>query len=128
MCCVSPKRRRLLGTMAALAGGLVPGLPAAATPSVSAGTADKTRSIDIHAHYYPESYCELVGNEGKKFGGQFTCDASTFSFQTPAGGLGPLSLKFIKVDERLADMDASGVDMQALSGSRCRTRAVRFRS
>jgi aminocarboxymuconate-semialdehyde decarboxylase len=97
--------------MAALAGGLASGLPAKATLSAAA----KARSIDIHAHYYPESYCELVGSEGAKFGGKFTCDATSFSFLTPAGGLGPLPLKFIKIDERLADMNASGVDMQALS-------------
>lgn len=121
-CCISPKRRRLLGTMAALAGGLASGVPAtAATANTAAGTTGtagaprKGRSIDIHAHYYPESYCELVGSEGQKFGGKFTCDASSFSFQTPAGGLGPLPLKFINIDERLADMNASGVDMQALS-------------
>ncbi|OXC76056.1 amidohydrolase family protein [Caballeronia sordidicola] len=117
-CCVSPKRRRLLGTMAALAGGLASGASgqaAAATPTAVAGSARKVRSIDVHAHYYPESYCELVGSEGHQFGGKFTCDASSFSFQTPAGGLGPLPLKFINIDARLADMDASGVDMQALS-------------
>jgi len=123
-CCVSPKRRRLLGTMAALAGGFASaasrasvnsGTAAAATPAVAGGIAGKARSIDIHAHYYSESYCDLVGGEGQKFGGKFTCDASSFSFQTPAGGLGPLPLKFINIDERIADMDASGVDMQALS-------------
>ncbi|RKT21600.1 aminocarboxymuconate-semialdehyde decarboxylase [Paraburkholderia sp. RAU2J] len=118
ICCVSPTRRRLLGTMAALASGLTSGLPASAVtpaPGPAADIAGKVRSIDIHAHYYPESYCELVGTEGGKFGGKFTCGANSFSFQTPAGGLGPLPLKFIRIDERLADMDASGVDMQALS-------------
>lgn len=120
-CCISPKRRRLLGTMAALAGGLASRVPATASTNINMGTAGKSgtagkgRSIDIHAHYYPESYCELVGGEGAKFGGKFTCDATSFSFQTPAGGLGPLPLKFINIDERLADMNASGVDMQALS-------------
>ncbi|MGF6773746.1 aminocarboxymuconate-semialdehyde decarboxylase [Paraburkholderia sp. GAS199] len=120
-CCISPKRRRLLGTMAALAGGLATGTQtSAATAGTGSTTAanratGKTKSIDIHAHYYPESYCDLVGGEGQKFGGKFTCDASSFTFQTPAGGLGPLPLKFINIDERLADMNSSGVDMQALS-------------
>jgi aminocarboxymuconate-semialdehyde decarboxylase len=102
ICCVSPKRRKLLGTMAALAGGLASALPASAAatgPAAgSVGIAGTVRSIDIHAHYYPESYCDLVGGEGQKFGGKFTRDASSFSFQTPAGGLGPLPLKFIKID------------------------------
>jgi len=124
-CCISPRRRRMLATMGALAAGLASGVPAGATAAPTAPAAAAARaavaakgmskSIDIHAHYYPESYCELLGSEGEKFGGKFTCDATSFTFQTPAGGLGPLPLKFINVDERLADMNASGVDVQALS-------------
>ncbi|MFL6641037.1 MAG: hypothetical protein ACJ8HC_21385 [Paraburkholderia graminis] len=124
-CCISPRRRRMLATMGALAAGLASGVPASATAAPTATTAATNRatvapkgmgkSIDIHAHYYPESFCDLLGSEGAKFGGKFTCDATSFTFQTPAGGLGPLPLKFINVDERLADMNASGVDVQALS-------------
>ncbi|MFM0211554.1 amidohydrolase family protein [Paraburkholderia sediminicola] len=114
-CCVSSKRRQFLGAITALAGGVMAGVSATAAQAASTITTGVTRSIDIHAHYYPESYCDLVGGDGKKFGGRFTCDASSFSFQTPAGALGPLPMKFIDVDERLKDMDGSGVDIQALS-------------
>jgi len=108
----------MLGAFAALAGAAMAARPAsaaepAATPVAPPGR--RPRSIDIHAHYYPESFCDLVGGEGKRFGGAFSRDDATFTFRTPAGGLGPLPMKFIDVDARLEDMDASGVDVQALS-------------
>ncbi|HEF5153468.1 amidohydrolase family protein [Burkholderia multivorans] len=120
-CCISPARRRVLGALAALAGSAVAGGRASAAEPASVPAApvaplsNRPRSIDIHAHYYPESFCDLVGGEGKRFGGSFVCDDTSFTFRTPAGGLGPLPMKFIDVDARLRDMDASGVDVQALS-------------
>lgn len=72
--------------------------------------------IDIHAHYYPESFLKLIAEEGAAFG-------ATVSASNPAGPLidvgplhaGPLARKFIDLDERVAEMDAQGVRVQALS-------------
>ncbi len=115
-CCVSPKRRRLLGSVSAIAAGMMAGLPAlAAQPSTAAVGTGKPPSIDIHAHYYSESFLGLLGGEGKQFGGHFFRNDDSFTFQTPAGGLGPLPMKFIDVEQRVRDMDNSGVDVQAIS-------------
>jgi aminocarboxymuconate-semialdehyde decarboxylase len=75
------------------------------------------RVIDIHAHYFPESYLELIAKEGERYGATYR--------QAPEGWyLGvrgvspatvPLPTKFIDLKQRLADMDASGVTVQALS-------------
>ena len=85
--------------------------PASAAP-IKKGADVPVRSVDIHAHYYPEEFLHLLGSEGKTFGASYTRQDTTFSFSTPAGGLGPLPLKFIDVQARLLDMDRSGVDVQ----------------
>ena len=77
---------------------------------------DKRPCIDIHAHYYPETFLELIAADGAEFG-------ATVSTSNPKGpvidvGLlhaGPLARKFIDLDERVAEMDAQGVRVQALS-------------
>ena len=115
-CCLSKTRRQLLGIMAATAGGLlVTRLSPASAAPIKKGADVPVRSVDIHAHYYPEEFLHLLGSEGKTFGASYTRQETTFSFATPAGGLGPLPLKFIDVQARLLDMDRSGVDVQALS-------------
>jgi aminocarboxymuconate-semialdehyde decarboxylase len=72
-------------------------------------------TIDVHAHYYPEELLSLIDGPGRGFGGQVTRTIDHFGFRTPAGTLGPLPMKFIRIEDRLRDMDACGVDIQALS-------------
>jgi hypothetical protein len=86
-CCLSKTRRQLLGIMAATAGGLlVTRLSPASAAPIKRGADVPVRSVDIHAHYYPEEFLHLLGSEGKAFGASYTRQETTFSFATPAGG------------------------------------------
>jgi aminocarboxymuconate-semialdehyde decarboxylase len=107
---------------------LLGGLAAAVTPRATARgaltaeldvpTAPKTigvRRIDIHAHYYPQAYFDLFVSEGQRFDAEFRTSEQGFLFKTRAESDGPLPTKFIDLKERLADMDARGVTVHALS-------------
>ncbi|HWO36053.1 MAG TPA: amidohydrolase family protein [Candidatus Acidoferrum sp.] len=89
----------------ALAGGAP---PLAATP-------DKVKAIDIHAHYFPEAYLDLVATEGKRFDATYYMTDKGWFIKTPAGNNGPLAAKFIDIKARIADMDQQGVSVQAIS-------------
>jgi aminocarboxymuconate-semialdehyde decarboxylase len=73
------------------------------------------RTIDIHAHYYPQAYFDLFVTEGQRFNAEFRMTDQGFFFKTSAESDGPLPTKFIDLKQRLADMDAHGVDVHALS-------------
>jgi aminocarboxymuconate-semialdehyde decarboxylase len=73
------------------------------------------RTIDIHAHYYPQSFLDLIAEEGKRFKAEYRMAADGFYLSSPAGSIGPLPTKIIDLRQRLADMDAQGVFMQAIS-------------
>ena len=73
------------------------------------------RPVDIHAHYYPQPYLDLLAEEGKPFKADYRMTGEGFYVSTPAGSVGPLPTKFIDLKQRLADMDEQGVSMQALS-------------
>jgi aminocarboxymuconate-semialdehyde decarboxylase len=81
----------------------------------SAAKASDVPAIDIHAHYFPQSYFDVMNAEGGRFNAEFRTDGQTFSFKTPAGTNGGLPMKFIDTKQRLAEMDAEGVAVHALS-------------
>ncbi len=74
-------------------------------------------TIDIHAHYFPESYIKLIAQHGKRCGTTVTTDSSGTTFIQVGLSLrtGPITSRFIDHDERLAAMDRQGVRMHALS-------------
>jgi aminocarboxymuconate-semialdehyde decarboxylase len=71
--------------------------------------------IDIHAHYFPETYLDLVAGDGKRFDAEYHMTDKGWFIKTPAASNGPLSAKFIDVKARIADMDQQGVAVQAIS-------------
>lgn len=71
--------------------------------------------IDIHAHYFPQSYLDLVADQGKRFNASYNMTDQGWYIKTPAGNNGPLSTSFIDVKARIADMDQQGVAVQAIS-------------
>jgi len=73
------------------------------------------RAIDIHAHYFPQTYFDLFNSEGQRYNAEFHRTEQGIFFKTPVESSGPLPAKFIDLQQRLADMDAQGVSVQALS-------------
>jgi len=74
-------------------------------------------TIDIHAHYFPESYIKLIADHGKRCGATVVADVSGARF-IQVGLLlrtGPITAPFIDLGERLKAMDQQGVKMHALS-------------
>jgi aminocarboxymuconate-semialdehyde decarboxylase len=73
--------------------------------------------IDIHAHYLPESFLNVLNSEeGKRFGTEYRMTDQGFYYKTPLGASGPNPVsKYIDLKPRIADMDDQGVAIQALS-------------
>ena len=107
-----PRRHILQGGLAAAAVGAVgaAGTTAVAPRGAIAAPTGGARAIDIHAHYFPQGYLDVLGEEGQKYNLAYRKEADAFF-------LGPqrYETKFNDLTMRLADMDARGVQMHALS-------------
>jgi aminocarboxymuconate-semialdehyde decarboxylase len=73
------------------------------------------RPIDIHAHYYPQVFLDLIAEEGERFKADYRMTGAGFYLSAPAGSIGPLPTKIIDLNQRITDMDEQGVAVQALS-------------
>jgi aminocarboxymuconate-semialdehyde decarboxylase len=74
------------------------------------------QTIDTHAHYFPQSYIDLVARHGQRVGTTVTeTNGATFIQVGLNLRTGPITRTFIDLDERLKLMDAQGVGMHALS-------------
>ena len=75
------------------------------------------QTIDTHAHYFPQTYIDLIAKHGNRCGTTVTVDNKGVTFIQVGLHLrtGPITRTFIDLDERLKIMDQQGVGMHALS-------------
>jgi aminocarboxymuconate-semialdehyde decarboxylase len=107
-------RRTILRTGLAAAVSSVGSLGARPTPP-PALKPNGVRAVDIHAHYYPQPYLDVIQAEGPRFNAEYRMTDKGFFFRTVDESDGPLPMKFIDLSLRLADTETKGVAIQALS-------------
>lgn len=74
------------------------------------------KTIDTHAHYFPQSYIDLVAKYGNRVGASVVeANGATFIQVGLNLRTGPITRTFIDLDERIKLMDTQGVGMHALS-------------
>jgi aminocarboxymuconate-semialdehyde decarboxylase len=108
-------RRRLLQAGLATVAAVAMGSPRDRSAHDQTAHGSDARVIDIHAHYFPESYLDLVATNGKRFDAEYHMTDKGWFIKTPAGSNGPLPAKFIDLKARIADMDEQGMAVQAIS-------------
>ncbi len=85
-------------------------------PAPARRSEDTTPTIDIHAHFFPESYLKLIEDEGEPFGVTLRRDRPEGpTIIAGVATFGPLGAAFYDPEIRLKAMDKQKVRMQALS-------------
>ncbi|MEM9684962.1 MAG: amidohydrolase, partial [Pseudomonadota bacterium] len=75
-----------------------------------------SKTIDIHAHWFPQSFIDLIAEKGDRFGAQVNRkDDGDYVVKVGRLTAAPLDPRFIDIERRLAAMDDTDVDVQALS-------------
>jgi aminocarboxymuconate-semialdehyde decarboxylase len=106
------RRRVLRGCLTAAAVGAVSTID----PALAHGTfTDGVRPVDIHAHYFPQSYLDIIAKEGAPFHVKYRNTAQGFYIQSPVIKLGPVPSKIVDLKERIGAMDEQGVAVQVIS-------------
>jgi aminocarboxymuconate-semialdehyde decarboxylase len=73
-------------------------------------------AIDIHAHYFPQSFLDLIAKHGPAHGFEYRMvDGKGPQFKHGHLTTGPVGVKFVDLDARLATMDEQDVETHALS-------------
>ena len=72
-------------------------------------------AIDVHAHWYPKKFLELLASEGPAHGLEWRETEYGPQFKYRDVMTGPAGPRFVDLDARLKAMDEQGVTMHALS-------------
>jgi aminocarboxymuconate-semialdehyde decarboxylase len=77
--------------------------------------AGSVRAVDIHAHFFPQEYLDVLAEDGARFGVEYRAAEEGFYIKTDARFQGPLPYRSVDLKMRIADMDANGTAVQAMS-------------
>jgi aminocarboxymuconate-semialdehyde decarboxylase len=100
-------RRRFL-TSCAAAGALLSARAAARQRS-------RPRTVDVHAHYFPERFVKAINEQGGPPGVSFDLSKPDAPVFVIGGGRIPIDVTYWDLDKRVKRMDAQGVTTHALS-------------
>src|SRR3981081_3107196 len=73
------------------------------------------RPVDIHAHFFPQEYLDVLAQEGPRFNVEYRAAEEGFYIKTERRFQGPLPSRAVDWKKRIADMDAQGTAVQAMS-------------
>ena len=73
------------------------------------------RPVDIHAHFFPQAYLDVLAEYGPKFGVEYRAAEEGFYIKTEVRFQGPLPYRSVDLKMRIADMDAQGTAVHAMS-------------
>src|SRR6266480_433619 len=74
--------------------------------------------IDVHAHYFPQSFLDLIAKHGPSHGFEYkVVDGKGPQVSPGHRSAGPVGAMFVERDARLEAMDGQGVEVHALSVS-----------
>src|ERR1700722_10992938 len=73
------------------------------------------RAIDVHAHYFPQAYLDVLAEEGPRFQAEYRAAAEACYIKTDARFQARLPYRAVDLEKRIADMDAQGTAVQAMS-------------
>ena len=72
-------------------------------------------AVDVHAHWYPKAFLDLLGREGPAHGLEWKESEQGPQFRIRSVITGPAGPRFVDLDTRLKAMDEQGVAVHALS-------------
>src|ERR1700692_1941847 len=70
---------------------------------------------DVHAHLLPQTYRDVLAEEGPPFNVEYRAAEEGFYIKTEVRFQGPLPYRSVDLEKRIADMDAQGTAVQAMS-------------
>jgi aminocarboxymuconate-semialdehyde decarboxylase len=71
--------------------------------------------IDLHAHYYPQSFLEAIATQGGPYGATVQRNGEAPTIVVGGRPYGPVTRHFHDMKARLKEMDKARVDVQAIS-------------